>query len=294
MDNRIIKRHRVTNIVQIAILFVFMATLLALTGWVIAGLSGVKFALIIAAVSFLLSPEMSSRFIMRMYKAKSINPEMMPVLYDIIEVLSERAGLEKRPLLYVMPGPAINAFASGSRNDPAICLSEGLLRVLNTKEIAGILAHEITHIRNNDMKVMALAGMFNKITYYISLLGQIGLVLMLPVIWTNYTNLSLMPILLLVFAPTLSMLMQLALSRNREYEADLGSALLCGKPDYLVSALRKLEAYHKKMKYWFRIPGKMNNQNPWVSTHPPTVQRIKRLKSLSSANQSRDCRIVFG
>ena len=261
------------------VLFLAMTALLGTTGWVIAGLSGVKFALILAVLSWVFTPSSSSSLVMRFYRARPIPTHLFPDLYQISNLMAQRAGLKRLPVLYLLPGRSMNAFATGTEKDPAICLGQGLIQALNTKEIAGILGHEISHIKNNDVLVMGYASLFNRITYYVSLIGQIGLVFLIPMIWIKEGHLPIIPAMIIAFAPAINLLLIQALSRSREYEADLGSAMLTNNPDYLCAALRKLEIYRKNMRRWFGIPMTAEQQNSLLSTHPPTQDRIRRLQS---------------
>lgn len=284
MDIKQIKHQKFINLVQMISLFAAMTALLSTTGWVLAGLGGVKIALILACLSWLFSPSLPSKLVMRMYRARPIYPRLSPGLYQISDVLAKRAGLKRAPVLYLMPGQSFNAFAAGSQDDPAICISQGLIHTLDTREIAGILGHEITHIKNNDVQVMGYAGLFSRITYYISLVGQIGLIFYIPIAWVTGGDLSLLAVMIVAFAPVISFLLNQALSRTREYAADLGSAMLTGNPDYLTSALAKLEQYQKNLKRWLGMPLTLNPQASLLSTHPPTTERIRRLQSYKTGH----------
>lgn len=279
MDIKQIKIHKLINLFQMVVLFSAMAALLATIGWVIAGIAGVKFALIVACLSCAFSHSLPSQFVMRFYRARPVFPRQVPVLYQISNMLAQRADLKRSPTLYLMPGRSMNAFATGSERDPAICLGQGLIHTLNPKEIAGILGHEISHIKNHDIMVMGYAALFNRIIYYVSLACQIGLLFVMPIVWMNEQNLSIIPVMLIALAPVISLLLNQALSRSREYEADLGSALLTGNPDYLTSALTKLEIYKKNMRKWFGILIPSDQPNSLLSTHPQTKERIRRLQS---------------
>lgn len=258
-----------------------MAGLLGLLGWFLAGIGGVKLALMVSLIYFFFSPALPTRMIMRAYRAKPLHPRAAPILFNITRTLSMRAGLEVQPALYLLPGKGLNAFATGTRQDPAVCLSYGLIRALDTDELAGIIGHEITHIKQNDMRVMALAGTFGRMTGMVSLVGQILMVMYLPVLISGQSPFPFFPLLVMVFAPAVSLLMHLALSRTREYSADLGSARLTGNPRALASALGKIEMIHKRAWHRMFIPGRVAAPNTLMSTHPPTKERIRRLLSLT-------------
>lgn len=258
-----------------------MAGLLGMLGWMIAGATGIKAAMVFGIISFLLRPQLPSRLIMKTCRAKRLSPNALPNLYRITQILSKRAGLDRMPDLYYLPSRALNAFAVGTRDDAAIGITDGLFKILSANEMAGIIGHEITHIQNNDMQVMGLANFFNRLTGYGSLLGQILFVLFLPVMLISDMNVPVLPLLLLIFAPALSLILHLALSRTREFEADLGSSVLTGNPYLLASALNKLEQYQKRRWKNFFIPASINHQAGFLRTHPLTKERIRRLLSLS-------------
>nr|WP_320192863.1 zinc metalloprotease HtpX [uncultured Desulfobacter sp.] len=285
MDKRQFKFQQLVNRFHMLILFLAMTVLLAVTGWVIAGMAGVNAAVILACLSWIFSPTSSSSFVMRLYRTRPISSRRFPELYQISDVLAQRAGLKRSPDLYLLPGKLMNAFAVGSKDDPAICLSQELIHTLDTKEIVGILGHEISHIKNNDMLFMEYAYIFNRITYYVSLVGQIGLIFLAPLIWISQGTLPIIPVIIMAFAPAMSLFLIHALSRSHEYEADLGSAMLTGSPDYLIAALTKLEIYKKNMKRWFKIPISENHSNSLLRTHPPTKERIRRLQSYKTSDQ---------
>ncbi len=135
----------------------------------------------------------------------------------------------------------LNAFAVGTRKHAAIAVTDGLVRQLDMRELVGVVAHEISHVRNNDLWVMGLADMFSRTTSILSLIGQFLLFLNLPLILLSQVTVNWFAIFLLIFAPNLSALAQLALARTREFDADLNAARLTGDPDGLASALVKIE-----------------------------------------------------
>jgi heat shock protein HtpX len=170
---------------------------------------------------------------MRLYRARPVSAQEAPALWNAVQALTERAGLPRWPELYYLPSQVMNAFAVGTPVNSAIGLTDGLLRHLDLREIVGVLAHEISHVHNNDLRVMGLADLFSRGTSILSLLGQILLLLNLPLILFTQVTVNWWAIALLVFAPNLSALAQLALSRTREFDADLNAARLTGDPEGL-------------------------------------------------------------
>jgi heat shock protein HtpX len=175
----------------------------------------------------------------------------------------------------------MNAFSVGSASSSAIALSDGLIRYLSWREMSGVLAHEISHIRNNDLRLHALADLMTRITSLFSFLGQVLLVFYLPMVLFSKTEIPLVPILLLVFAPAVSMLLQFALSRTREFDADLGAASLTGDPMGLASALKKMDHFEQSIWNLVFLPGRRNSQPSLLRTHPHTHERLERLAALA-------------
>ena len=275
-----ILEQKLRNLVHTAALFAGMLGLLALLGWVVAGPSGL--AGLVAAGLVLLTAGMrvSPALILRLYGARPLAVEEAPGLYGIVVELSRRAGLERPPRLYYIPTPMINAFTVGSREDAAVTVTAGLLEHLNRRELVGVLAHEITHVRHNDLKVLGLADLVSRATVLFSWMGQFLLLLNLPLWLAAGYSVPWLAVFLLIFAPTLTALLQLALSRSREFDADLGSVELTGDPRGLASALYKLEAFQANFLERILLPGRRVPEPSLLRTHPATEERIRRLLEL--------------
>ena len=176
------------------------------------------------------------------------------------------------PDVYIIPSTTLNAFATGRPDKAVIGITEGLLRRLDPAELAGVLAHEISHVRNNDLAVMGLADVMTRFTQMLSYLALFLAFFHLPRILAGEGDLSLMALLILYLAPSIGSLLQLGLSRTREYDADLEGAFLTGNPRGLVSALRKLERYQGR--FWedlvFPVPGRRIPQPSLLRSHPTT------------------------
>jgi heat shock protein HtpX len=200
----------------------------------------------------------------------------MPELHKVVRELAARADLASVPQLHYVQSQMLNAFAVGKPEDSAIAVTDGLLRAMTMRQIAGILAHEMSHIRNGDLKVMGLADVLNRITSFMSTMGLIGIPTMLGTGW----NIPIIGLLLLIFAPTIGGLLQMALSRAREYDADLDGAALTGDPEGLASALATLE--HRQRGQWegLILPGSRLPEPSLLRTHPKTEDRIARLMAL--------------
>jgi heat shock protein HtpX len=276
-------RHKLRNIVQSAVLLGGMALLLAFCGWVLFGPEGMIGLGLGAGLGLLFSPRISPGMILRMYSASELQPAQLPAVFEIVGRLSARAGLPRRPQLYYIRSPILNAFAVGDRKDAAIALTDGLLRSLSLRELAGVLAHEISHVLNNDLWLMSLADVVGRLTRMMSMLGLVLLILGLPVWLAGRQSVPLILVAALVLAPQIALLLQLALSRAREYDADLDAAGLTGDPAGLASALLKLERHQRGVWERILLPGYRSPEPSILRTHPPTDERVARLKALYGA-----------
>ena len=272
--------HSRSNLLHTVLLLGSMMGLLALLGFLLSGTTGVVMALAAGVFLFFFGPRISPQLLLRMYRARALSPNEAPQLYRIVQELARRANLKFMPKLFYIPSPVMNAFAAGTRNQAVIAVTDGLLRKMDLAELSGVLAHEMSHIRNNDMRVMGIADLVGRMTGTFSLFGQLLLFINLPLLLMGEVAISWIAIILLIFAPTLSNLLQMALSRTREFDADLGAAQLTGDPAGLASALRKLEYYQGNL--WQRIvfPGQRSPEPSLLRTHPPTAERVKRLLAL--------------
>ncbi len=275
------RRHRLLNALQSLLLLGAMTAILSGLGWVVAGGSGVLWALVGGVVLVLFNPGFSPRLILHMYGARRIGPRHAPELHSLLVTLAARAELPAAPHLYYVPSRMLNAFAVGTRANSAVAITDALVRALTPRELAGVLAHEVSHVRHNDMWVMGLADLFSRMTSVFSSFGQLLLLLNLPLLLFSQYSVSWTAILILVFAPTLSALMQLALSRTREYDADLGAAELTGDPRGLAMALEKMERYQGRFLEQIFFPGRRVPDPSLLRTHPPTEERIRRLLELA-------------
>jgi heat shock protein HtpX len=277
------RRHKLRNLAQSAILLGGMVGLLALCGWALFGPDGVLGMALGGALALAFSPKVSPRLVLRLYRARELAPPELPEVFAVLDRLSQRAGLRQRPKLYYIPSRILNAFAVGERDDAVIALTDGMLRSLSLRELAGVLAHEISHIRNNDLWLMGLADLVGRLTRLMTLLGLLLLALALPLLLGGAASVPLLVIPLLVFAPQLTTLLQLALSRAREYEADRDAAGITGDPAGLASALAKLERFQRGVWEQILMPGYRLPEPSLLRTHPPTAERIARLRELQAA-----------
>jgi heat shock protein HtpX len=280
IDSSVWLQHAWRNRVQSLALLIAMGSFLALLGWLVWGPDGVLILAVIGVVAVMMNPAVAPRWVMRLYGAHPIPPAQATELWALVGALAERAQLPTTPTLYYVPSRMLNAFAVGAPNQAAIAVTDGLLRSLTLREVAGVLAHEISHIRSNDLWVMGLADLFSRVTSLLSLVGQFLLLLNIPLLLLGQAAINWLVVLLLIFAPNLNALAQSALSRTREYDADLNAARLTGDPEGLARALQKIE--HVRGGWLERIfmPGRRVPEPSLLRTHPQTDERISRLLSL--------------
>ncbi|MEM1378163.1 MAG: M48 family metalloprotease, partial [Pseudomonadota bacterium] len=174
-DHILHQRHRALNNVHTAMLVAGSLALLAGTAWAIAGFTGIIYALIFGAISLMVARRVSPQMILRMYKAKPVTASNWPLGYEMITELARRADLPVVPKLYVVPSKMMNAFAVGRKADSAVAVTDALIRTLTARELAGVMAHEVTHIRNEDIKVMSIADMVSRFTSTLSIMGIIAI-----------------------------------------------------------------------------------------------------------------------
>lgn len=257
-----------------------MFAILAVTGYVMWGPLGVIGAVLLSAFLIYSVSRASPKMLLKMYKAKPLGPHDLPALQDLFDRLVERTDLEYKPTLYYVPSKMLNAFATGRDEEAVVAVTHGLLQHMNNREIAGVLAHELSHIKHKDVWVMGLADVFSRLTNTMGQIGQFMLLFSLGSILLG--GAALIPwgaVGILLLAPMGSTLLQLALSRTREYEADLGAVRITGDPAGLASALQKVE---KAKKGWLQavMPGRKIPEPAMLRTHPPTDERIERLMAL--------------
>jgi heat shock protein HtpX len=274
------------NALKTTILLAAMTGLLLLGGRVVGGRSGMTIALLIAAVMNFAAWFWSDKIVLASYGAQPVGPQDAPELYSIVEGLANRTGIPM-PRLYVIPDPALNAFATGrSPSHAAVAATEGILRALNRDELEGVLAHELSHVINRDTLISTVAA---TLAGAITWLAHMAYFMPLGRDRDDNGSNPLVALLTILLAPFAAMLIQLAVSRSREYEADASGARLVGHPDGLANALRKLQSAAESIPMRSADPATAHLfiVNPLsgrslgglFSTHPPLEKRIERLMS---------------
>jgi heat shock protein HtpX len=274
------------NAIKTALLLGVLTGLLLMLGELLGGRGGMQLALVFAAVMNFAAFFWSDKIVLRMYQAQPVGPDEAPELYEVVQKLAQKAGIPM-PRLYVIPDPALNAFATGrSPSHAAVAATEGLLRALNREELEGVLAHELSHVLNRDILVSTVAA---------TLAGAISMMARMAY-WApvgrndDDRGNPLAGLLALILAPFAAFLVQMAVSRSREYGADETGARLVGYPQGLVSALQKLQSATQRIPMQLATPATAHLfiVNPLsgralmnlFSTHPPLEERIRRLMEL--------------
>jgi heat shock protein HtpX len=275
------RQHAFLNLVHTWLLIAGSLALFIVCAWIFFGPDGILYAVVFGGISLFMASRISPKLVLRMYKARPASRAAFPIGHQILDQLTERAELEARPELYIVPSRMMNAFAVGRRDDSALAMTDKLVRSLTVRELAGVMAHEVAHIRNQDIRVMAVADMVSRFTSMLSTFGMIALFANLPMILAGGgAPFPWLGILLLMSAPTVGSLLQLALSRTREYDADLGAVMLTGDPDGLASALAKLERVQQANWEGMVLPGGRVPNPSVLRSHPKTEDRIERLMAL--------------
>lgn len=276
MDTLTWHRHAWLNRLQTLLLISALLGISALAGFLLLGEGGIWLAFGAGSLALLVEPAASAQLTLRLYRARAIQPQEAPELWRLLRALAARASLRVAPTPHYVPSPIVNAFAVGSRERSAVVVTDGLLRRLSQRELAGVLAHEVAHIAHGDLRVMSLADYVSRLTSLFALTGQALLILGLPLLLLGMVTLNIWGLLLLVASPHLALLAQLRLSRVRELDADLQAVALTGDPEGLASALLKIERASRSWR-GLLLPGWGNPEPSWLRTHPATEERIRRL-----------------
>jgi len=273
------------NGMKTVILMTLLTLLLVWGGAAIGGQSGMLMALLMAGVMNFVSYFFSDKIVLAMYRARQVDEAEAPVLYRIVRMLSQKAGIPM-PKVYIIPDESPNAFATGRNpKHAAVAATEGIVRLLSEDELAGVMAHELAHVIHRDILIGTVAA---TIAGAISYLGHMALFMGGRHNDDEGSN-PIAAIVMMIVAPIAAMLIQMAISRSREYSADEGGARLLGNPMPLAGALRKLEqgtqmipmdappaTAHMMIVSPFSGGGMMK----LFSTHPPVAERIARLQAM--------------
>ncbi len=282
------------NTAKTMMLMAALTVLFVLIGWSLGGQSGMVFAFGFAVVLNLGAWWFSDSLALRMNGAREVSPAEAPELHQIVDRLARQANLPK-PRVYLIPAEAPNAFATGRTSDhSAVAVTTGIMRMLSREELAGVLAHEMAHIKNRDTLIAGIAAI---LAGAITMLAQMGQ-------WSLFFGGMrgrrrdsgglelLLGLVMIILAPIAALIIRLAISRSREYGADEGGARILGNPLPLASALEKMEAYAEHTQPMQVNPataqlfiinplrGPAAGLGSLFRTHPDTQERIRRLRAM--------------
>ena len=277
------------NRFKTAVLLTTLTLLMVAMGSAIGGRGGMFIAFLMACGMNVFSYWFSDKIVLRMYGAQEITERQNPPFYQMVRRLTARAGLPM-PKVYIIPSDSPNAFATGRNPEhAAVAATEGIMRILTPEELEGVMAHEISHVANRDILISTIAA---TLAGAISMLGNM---LQWGALFGSRSDDDeggglIGSLAMAIIAPIAAMLIQLAVSRSREYLADEGGAKLCGQPRALANALRKLESGSRMLPMTEARPATAHLfiVNPLTgggmmqlfSTHPPMEERIARLEAM--------------
>ena len=276
------------NMFKTAVLLTAMTLLLVLFGGAFGGQRGMAIALVFAAVMNFVSYFYSDKLALAAYRAQPVTREQLPRAYQIVERLTQRSNLPM-PKIYVLPTDSPNAFATGRNPQHAsVAVTQGILNLLTDEELEGVLAHELGHVNNRDILISSIAATLAGAITYLARFGMFfggG-------DRERRSGGGLAALIMMILAPLAALMIQMAVSRSREYQADETGAHMTGNPYALASALGKLDAYSKQLPmqaspstaHMFIVAPLLGmNFGSLFSTHPPIARRIERLTGRPAA-----------
>jgi len=280
------------NQLKTVLLLGILTGLLIIIGGAIGGEGGMIIAFFFAIVMNFFSYWFSDKIVLKIYKAKELSESDAPKLFYIVRKLTTKVGLPM-PKIYLIPNPAPNAFATGRNPEhAAVAVTKGLLDMLNEEELEGVIGHELSHVGHRDILISSVSAtiagaviILARMAMFAGIFGGFG---------ENDRNNNIFVMLLFaILAPIAASIIQLAISRSREFYADQGSAKLTANPNGLISALRKLESGNKRIPmaanpttaHMFIVsPFLGKGMASLFSTHPPMKERIDRLEKMIYTN----------
>jgi len=281
------------NTFKTTVLLSLLTVLLVMMGGAVGGKGGMMFAFIVAVAMNFGSYWFSDKIVLRMYGAREVTEQEQPAFYGLVSRLALQAGLPM-PKVYIIPDDSPNAFATGRNPDhAAVAATEGILRILSTEELEGVMAHELGHVKNRDILISTIAATFAGAISMIGNMLQWGAMFGAGRDDEEGGGIGGLvgSLAMAILAPLAAMLIQMAISRSREYLADEAGAGICGRPLALAGALRKLHNVSQAIPLHDARPATahMFIVNPLTgsgimalfSTHPPMEERIARLEALA-------------
>ena len=280
------------NSLKTTMLMALLMALMVALGGIFAGHTGMTVMLVIALGMNFFSYWFSDRMVLSMYNAREVDRASAPELYGLVEKLAGRAGLPM-PRVYIINEDAPNAFATGRNpSNAAVAVTTGLMRVLDYNEISGVLGHELAHVKHRDILISTIAATMATVISYAANIAQWAAIFGGGRSSDDDRGGIIGLIATAIIAPIAAALIQMAISRSREYSADEGGAEICGNPNYLAAALEKIEYYAQHgeqlpeatpatahMCIINPLTGRDISFKSLFSTHPDTQERIARLRA---------------
>ncbi len=277
------------NSIRTVFLMTLVAVLFMLVGQVLGGSTGLIIAFAVAMIMNFVSYWKSDKIVLRMYDAQPVDEQTHPRLYRMVRKLTRKADLPM-PAVYVIPQQQPNAFATGRNPDnAAIAVTQGIMQVLGEDELRGVIAHELAHIKNRDILTQTIV---TTVVSALSMLAQFAY--FIPMGGNDRGSNPLVALIVLITAPIAAMMLQAAISRTREYEADRVGAEISGAPQHLASALQRIEKAAEQIpmrvsESAMRSTSHMFPVNPFrgnqlmnlFSTHPDTQERVQKLRNMA-------------
>ena len=276
------------NQLKTLILLGILTGILLAVGGLFGGQLGMLIALGLAAAMNLGAYFFSDKIVLRLYRAKLADEREYKFLHDIVEDLAKRANIPK-PKIYIIPDESANAFATGRNPEHAVvACTEGILKIMTKEELKGVLAHEISHVSNRDILIMSIVATIAGAISFVAYIARFGAIF--GGARDENSGNAMHLLIMAILTPFIAMLIQLAISRNREYQADASGAKLLGDGKPLASALRKLHAHSKRNFIPFATestahlfitnPLKPSMLLSFFQTHPPMESRVEKLESM--------------
>lgn len=277
------------NNIKVFVLMAGLTGLVVAIGQAVGGGSGAIMGLLMAAGMNLFMYWGSSKMVLRSYNAQVVTEREAPELYEMVDRLRQRAGLPM-PTVAIAPHDQPNAFATGRNpENSVVCVTEGLMRMLSKDELEGVVAHELAHIKNRDMLLQTIAA---------TMAGAIGNIAQMALFFGSRGDDEeganpAVAIALMIIGPIIGMVIQFAISRQREFKADAVGAEICGRPLSLANALLRLESGARRIPMQVSPNAaplaivnplaafSMRGVSKWFSTHPPTDERVAALRALA-------------
>jgi len=279
------------NQLKTTVLLAALTVLIVLIGRMFGGNQGMMIAFVFAMVMNFGSYWFSDKIVLAVYRATELTPTEAPEIHQMVDELAQRGGLPK-PRIYMIPSEAPNAFATGRNPEHAVvAVTQGIVRLLNHEELKGVLAHELGHVKNRDILIGSIAATLAGVVMMLASMARFAAIFGFGGSDDDDGGGIIGLILMSILAPLGAMLIQMAISRSREYLADETGARLAGNPRSLATALEKLASASKRIPMQEAKPATahMFIVNPlsgggfskWFSTHPPMEKRVRRLRAMA-------------